>query len=504
LVLAAAISTIGVTTIVAAPSTRNPDPAHIVLNHNGDIHVFPVGTPDRVVTQPHADAPTTRDVRNVQWAVDHTLDGTVVLREGTFEFGDGSSAGDYVGVFNPVVIKGMKRGGNLLTTVHGGYLTFRTYEQVPVTIRDLIIDGALTSAIVIATADSATIKGNEITNTLPGPWFTSGLWSWPVVVTEFGWALEFSSQPVPQFPGQAVPDPESDPDAVPNIWVDTGANDYFTSWLEEKPELDRRVTGKLVVQGNTIDTFTDPDLDPAAPQPFRTHNGIVVFNVASELDVRITHNTVRNVPHGPIYVSGVRYGKVAITDNVVEQRTYGFVHEGNAPLWLHGILAVPQAYGLPAPARIERNTLTGIGGTGIWTMCLHDSRIVGNQVVMAKNDTAAPTFAALAETHRGIFLAHSNFPYWLFTADCTGTEGNNVVRKNRISGNTDIGIFLYGSANNNRLRANDTAGLAQPDGDAPLEGDIVLDTDTYDNLVVVKEGTVVVDLSDGQNGIVDR
>jgi len=179
----------------------SPDTEHITVLTNGDIEVTPAGAIERFETHPWASEITaagtgvpgastacTEDVHNIQWAVDHVAEGgTVILKTGTYEFGDGwitpptynypplppsdyfipryvtsgtPSHADFVGFKRNLTIK-----GEGMPKIVGGFATFRTYDEVDLTIDGIHFDAALGSAILVPAANNVVIKNNKVTNT---------------------------------------------------------------------------------------------------------------------------------------------------------------------------------------------------------------------------------------------------------------------------------------------------------------------------------------------------
>jgi hypothetical protein len=155
---------------------------NVVANSLGGYDVTPVGFP--------------ADVTNVQCAIDNSAGGTVVLKAGTFDFGDKATLEatkpnriGTVFVTNDVDIKGEKdASGNLLTTVKNGYRSFSIglqprdwhyhywYDElvfanyltgvVPVqtTIKDIMFDSYLYSGVFITGSIGFELSGCEFRN----------------------------------------------------------------------------------------------------------------------------------------------------------------------------------------------------------------------------------------------------------------------------------------------------------------------------------------------------
>ena len=114
------------------------------------------------------------DVNNVQQAVDNNPGGTVVLKAGTFNFGDDTTNRGKVTIKTNVTILGDGRdvNGDPMTKIHGGFPAFETLpgSNLSLTVQDIWFDDAKFVAIRLRDITGNTnIIGNKITNMVDLP-----------------------------------------------------------------------------------------------------------------------------------------------------------------------------------------------------------------------------------------------------------------------------------------------------------------------------------------------
>jgi hypothetical protein len=430
-------------------ATHGPEP----------ITIYPSNSHERTETHPlsgeyllPAGTPCTEDVLNIQTAVE--LAGqtgrSVMLMPGDYDFGDGSGDGDFVGIFNDVVLGGQ---GPYATRVKGGFCTIRVYDEVDVTITGIHFDTPVYSAILVP-AGNVTIQGNRFTGLIEESllWYLGG---YPIEVSEshglfslFAYLTGDNRPILPVPPGQLLP-PEHE--------------DAMYNWLLAAFGIPTKSVGTVVVSDNEFNIFGEgPDVLPA---DLRLHAaGVHFFMVYHEEDkeksLELTRNVFRNPGSQALRCGGFEGNTVTVKKNVVHQREYGF-DLANGP---QGIKMTDAGTVRPGRIIIEHNELHTLSDAIIL--------LLGSDSTVKSNTLHMPYPAS--DSVRGLLVVD----------ECEDmTVGQNTFR-----GSGPTAISVLGESHHNTFQGNNIATLEAS------EATVLFDALTSHNLYIGRGNGIFEDL----------
>lgn len=438
-----------------ATTIANTDPGHIkrpdgipAQGGEDEIWVYPRG-----VSTPDPKTGKTRDVTNVQWAVDMVAEGGIVRlkpidpddgEQKPFHFGPNDEDSPINTVF---LRKSVTATGEVIKDARGNILVCHTkveYGHRPFvlakvgaqfTVENIWFDKSGFDSVHVHSCAVAWIRYNKITNIKPG------------------------------------------------ISLATGYPHAYGILLAEAPltslGLGLGKLGVVLVEKNEIDMF-GPKGGPYDPTGWLNHSAALlnayVLPSADTKEVYFEDNVISNPGYNGISMIGAMGAETYVGRNRIYQRTYTYTDDLNpdnplrnsigvhAVRWRHPVV-------LAGPVEIEGNEIYNVPTLGISVRDAQNSTVTNNYVEMVDID------GEVLENSSGFYFESKN---------CT-VEGNTVI------GTSYYGIRLWADANGNYLSDNNLSALMVD------EAHVCLGPGTYKNEVYDTAGLIVID--DGHNKI---